>query len=890
MRAWVIYMASKRPRAHLLVLMLLMPMLAAPLLMFTPLVPNVGAEEAENDSALTGQEVDMELRLYHGAQYYLGTDLSYGDGDEQQTTIGASGSKEFLIDIDTLKAAMRIHSIDSGEEEAARLEFYASSGIGSSTLDGELRKGSTAIASGSEQVSSFTSQRYTMILDWEGSRTFEDLDEGDTFSLYLSTTGSDITFNYDDNDNDAHLEMRFQTVQHIEVSTEMLDLTTPDPGDRYNTREVPPYMVEEYARLYFWGTEGDVAFKNGDEFDGGVQDAFGSGNLDDVRVKIYREGEEADPYFNSLATPITDASTEGWVNYPAQVWEYASDSSELDPGNHYRLEVEVRDIQGHVFNRSITLKMEQYGVYMYLPDDDPDREVGVGASTEYSFTVRNTGGVTDVIKVKPSVIPNGWNISHDERSTGSLAPGSEATITFNLQAPDDVSRVAERVPITFTAESEGAPAVDERTFQLDTETLIGAQYNVDLHFDDDGTPVKDQEVQGLINQNNDYNFTLTNLGQDADTFTVEAFFPGTNSDLAAWDTFIVWDGTAYKDSAEVGPVARKGTDESVLELIVRVEPESAGSTERGMLSIKATSQSNTSAHDTIFMNISRVASIDLRTPSPGSGDDRKTGNAGNELVFLLNLQSFQTGERTYELSYTTSNGITGKFTDSGGTEQTIFDLDEKEIITLRFLAKLPTDLTYTEGDYLINLKVVDGEDNSIEDFLAVRVNIVQKVDFTLPSPPSSKQKAAPDDNIYFKLKIKNTGNKKDSFIVSLKKTPSGYEVDLSDNTVEVSPDQIVTVTITVRVDPDANNGDEEIIEVEVESATTQEKQTRKFTVEVESDFGERMTKVLEDYSWLLIFLFLAVGMGLYAWSRSGYEEYDEEDDTSGEGDDFNDWE
>jgi len=854
------------------------------------------APEAEID----GQSQLMELRLYRETEDKLTTDLDYGSGENNQIQLAPGQSVDFRLDRNLVEELI-LGSVDVDGNLVGTLDFYGSQDTitgGEAHLQATLFDGAIEIGQGETDNpidnGPWGSDHYEIDIDWTESKPYT-MGEDDLIILELENVDNEDTINLDyDSDNSAetHLTLRFQSVRCIEVSTEMLNLATPDiANDRVDSDHFEPNLPAEFARVFVWGSDEDDTDKDID-YTGGLLDSLGPQNIESVRVLIYRDGEKDDPYFDEAADH-ENSTDEDWLNYEAPAWDY-SEEPNLDWGSHYNAEVEITDIQGNLFNRSLTITMDHWGAFMYLPDEDPDGEVAIGGSREMNFKVLNSGGDPDTFTVTPSAVPANWTIVPEEREL-DINAGQEKEAQFTIYAPTDDEFVGDRAVIIFTAESEQAPSVQPKEFKITTTTTIGAQYEVECYFLAGDTVTTEKAVSAQMNKPNEFNFTLANLGQDTDSFEVEGLWPG---DISDWDVDFYFEdqGDSPENPYMVENIPRKDNDEpdqNKVEMIAVVEPATGGDDETALLTIRATSQGNTSAYHDIYLSVTRSKGVTLTTDKPHVAN----GIPGNPVTFDLTIESSQDGDHTYKLETpTTPSGISGRFTDSSGDTIKDITLEKDDRENIKFVTDdLPDDITYTSGGYLFSLRAEDVADSEVYFSLPVSFNIAQNVKFSMDTD-KSRQEGNPDGTITFKLEITNSGNTEDTFVITPKSIPGGYKLTIRPSaSVDILPEQTKEITIQVNIPDDALNGQKETIEIEVKATKADQTQTQKFTIEIKADFGERMQQVIED-NWYLLMLAPLLIIGYIVWSRSvAYDDEEEDDDldttpTSTVDEDFDDWE
>ena len=904
-------MDRTKPWSIALTLSLIIPALTLGLLVApAPLSPvgyAVAADYAGPCTAqaaeISDQSKEMELRLYRESEDRLTTDLDYGTGENNQIQLAPGQSVDFRLDR-TLVHEMILSSVDVGGDLVATLDFWGSTSSfsgGEANMMAILWDGSTEIGRGETDPpmdnTPLTSESYDIDIEWDDPWKGEDpsytVQEDHRFTLELINDDDQdsINFDYDiESDAETRLTMNFQSVACLEVSTEMLDLATDVVNDRIDTDHFEPNLPADHSKIFVWGSDDDDNDRDID-YDGGLLDSLGRDNLEEVRVLVYRDGEEENPYFDEEAD-LSNSTNDDWLNYEVDAWDYSEES--LDWGSHYNVEVQAIDLQGNIFNRIVPITMDQWGAYMYLPDDDPQGDVSIGGSRELVFRVRNSGGDPDTFTVSSSVVPNNWTLTPQDHEL-SINPGQEKEARFTLYAPTDDDFVGDSAVIIFTAESEQAPSVRPKEFKITTTTRVGAQYEVELYFLVGDTVTHENSVSAQMNKPNEFNFTLANLGQDTDSFEIEGIWPGDVFDWKA-DFYFETQGDLADNPYLVEDIPRKDNDDpdqNKAELVAVVEPATGGTIETARLTIKATSQGNTSSTHEIYLTVTRSKGVTLKSDKPYIAN----GVPNNPVTFDLTIESSQEGDHTYKLTANTPSGISGKFTDSSGSTLVDITLERDERKSIRYrVDDLPDDITYKDGGYVISLLAEDVADGDVRFPLSVSFNIAQNVKFSLDGG-KTRLEGSPDETIVFKLEITNDGNTQDTFVITTKSVPGGYGVKFSPSaTVVILPEQTKEITIQVSIPNDALNGQKRTVEIEVKATNADQTQTQKYTLEIKADFGERMQQAIED-NWYLLMLAPLLIIGYIVWSRSvAYEDEEEEgDETYGassparDDDDFDEW-
>ena len=156
-----------------------------------------------------------------------------------------------------------------------------------------------------------------------------------------------------------------------------------------------------------------------------------------------------------------------------------------------------------------------------------------GETVAYTFTLTNLGTLSDSFSLEESSI---WTTTLSADTTGELGPGESFTFTVSVIIPSEAEDGAQDVAF-ITATSANDPGVSASA-QATTIAVVEPQAGVDI------TPTE-ASLSGSPGETVAYTFTLTNLGNVADSFTLEvtstwtATLPVTaTGELGVGETFI----------------------------------------------------------------------------------------------------------------------------------------------------------------------------------------------------------------------------------------------------------------------------------------------------------------------------------------------------------------
>src|SRR5690606_19748222 len=108
---------------------------------------------------------------------------------------------------------------------------------------------------------------------------------------------------------------------------------------------------------------------------------------------------------------------------------------------------------------------------------------------------------------------SGWAAEVVPTNTGSLEPGASATLEVTVTVPD-AAEAGDTDVAAVTATSAGDNAVSDMA-ELTTTATVDVTYGVELS----ATPAA---LSGYVGTTVLYTVNITNLGSDADTFTLVA--------------------------------------------------------------------------------------------------------------------------------------------------------------------------------------------------------------------------------------------------------------------------------------------------------------------------------------------------------------------------------
>ncbi|MEC8997372.1 MAG: hypothetical protein VYE80_02780, partial [Candidatus Thermoplasmatota archaeon] len=429
-----------------------------------------------------GQEQDVALYLYtYNGIGRLHTMETGGHGDAEQVGIQPGSSVFFALNL-SLQSDLPVNSWRT--EVGFHIFLYANSAdFNSGHLNLYIRDGMTMTDDSSTVLASGDMNIPTVIQTNNGENVdiFWEDDYGPTYSF---VSGNYIVLELEnDGDNAVNLELdsgksgdapsRLMTstnpVRDIAVVTQSYNLATSDSGDRTDTEDFKPNLPSDISKMFVSGT---------------ALNAFGAYDITDFSVEVFDSNEDrlfiGETSSEAVGTDGDDSPDTNRFEDDV-VWNYNDPAN--PSGNHngkgiYTVRVSAVNQQGKEFSLDKSIQMDAYGVYLYTSEDD--QNVAVGAAVEYQIFVMNSGDEADQFTVEPSETSDNWVVEPSAWTSSALSPGDEEEVTFTISVSDSTEMVGKSAVVVFKAQSENVPSgiKDTATFDLETKTSVGAEYEV----------------------------------------------------------------------------------------------------------------------------------------------------------------------------------------------------------------------------------------------------------------------------------------------------------------------------------------------------------------------------------------------------------------------------
>ena len=824
----------------------------------------VSAEE------VSGQEQDVSLYLY--SQNGIGklhTRETGGHGDSEEVQIQPGGNVFFALNYslqDDLLAKSYRSDIgfhiylyaNSADWNAAHLNIFVRDGT--TMTNGEL------IASGDINIPTAlqSSNEVHVDIPWEDDYGPEYTFSMDHFIVIeLENDGTNaVNLELDtgkSGDSPSRLITSTNPVTDIEVTTESYNLETSDIEDKLLSTNFDPNLPSDLSKMFVSGE---------------ALNAFGTYDITRFQVTVF-DSDNNELFVGAKEIEEPDQNTGNNI-FDDIVWNY-NDPTE-PAGNHkgkgiYTIRVAAIDQQGNEFSLDKQVQMDAYGVYLSTPE--PEQSVAVGGEVEYQIFVLNSGDEMDSFTVEPSETSDNWVVSPETWTSNSLGPGDEQVFTFTISAADSTDMVGKNTVVVFTAQSQNS--VTPINFDLETKTLVGAEYELSLYFDDpeSGQAVSTLSAKGVAGEWNQYSLSIANQGQDTDSAQLLA-----QSVPPDWEIRFEYEDL-YDGSIIVDGIPRQGEGSNVVNVTVWAKPAQGGETETANIQLIGISQGNTTKSDTAILSLTRTFGLVLSVVPQGSSGIFVNKQAGESFNIDMLLESSVEDEHTVRLDVEDfPSGWSYNYKDENGATVTEVTLAGGESKALDLLVTIGSQASYNEEGYSFKAVASAITDSNLFGRQPIEVFLKLTEGFeALPVGGKYKETLGPGDRYNFQLNIVNNANGDDSFTVSAPSVPSGWRVVFPNKQiVDVPAGGSKTISIQITVSDDSRDGDSEVIEITIRSELSNEVQSQNFVIEVEQGFTDKLVTTFSEMWYIFAFLGLILAVGFVTYSRRDDDDWEYADE------------
>ncbi len=337
-----------------------------------------------------------------------------------------------------------------------------------------------------------------------------------------------------------------------------------------------------------------------------------------------------------------------------------------------------------------------------------------------------------------------------------LPPGESGQITMTVYTPavdEGTIALAGFYNITIRVDSEDGEDVQTKTFIVDLQPM----YVVTLALPgSDSKPVD-------VGENVTYQFTITNDGNEPDTFTFDVVDEDT-SPITGYGDQSGWAMIALLSDPqnEISSIDLEPGESRTMILTISVpnlaDPSFAKVLTLGITVIATSEQDNTVTDQfTTSTTINPIYSFTLTAV-----DATQEGFAGDTIRFTLKIKNKGTAQDTYNFDVTEYDSniftltpnppdtITGLPVDA--TDQSVFDVD---ITSDRDQAEL--------GSYTIRIMAISENDASVTQNITLTIDITGPIYTPYLWSSKTTKDANAGDTITFTLKVDNQGTSTDSY-------------------------------------------------------------------------------------------------------------------------------
>ena len=401
--------------------------------------------------------------------------LPLNDGDEVEFTLNPE-----------LKRDLKVKGVNFAAKNGLEVWLDARTPVvgGDSTITINILENNDIIATDSFTILTNDAQTLFRIPFTDGAKEYHTFSKGSIIRINLSVSDAPVTIMYEDSSNNGYLSLYCDPIQEngISVSAHHRDGTT---GAFY-----PNYPDEAQRYIEFRGT---------------VKDAFGPYDVFNVTITMQGAftGQEATYTYNAMDD---DGKFSLEYTYPAGM-----------TAKDYTYTAEVTINSGREFSKQNHLTMAEFGAYLECAE--PNGEGVPNEVVTFEIDVYNIGGASDIIELvaTPSPTLTGWVASFQGGSkTDTLLPGEVDTKTLEVTVSATAGKNEE-----CEVEVKGIPS-NNKNYYLNPAINVVSLPNVGFEFNPPAILEKQLPTNGGYA---DYEFTLRNVGQESDIYTVTGGSP-----------------------------------------------------------------------------------------------------------------------------------------------------------------------------------------------------------------------------------------------------------------------------------------------------------------------------------------------------------------------------
>ncbi|MDG6223903.1 MAG: CARDB domain-containing protein [Candidatus Thermoplasmatota archaeon] len=448
-----------------------------------------------------------------------------------------------------------------------------------------------------------------------------------------------------------------------------------------------------------------------------------------------------------------------------------------------------------------TLLKRTYGVSITSPGI---KYVDPGASTTYSFSVKNEGNDQDGYTLETVSVPSGFSASVDF-DTGKFAPGATKAATMTLQTPS--SALAQSYQIIVKASS----VTDNATSATRTITAIVNQTHK-LSISSDGVKEADITTTRVVQ----YGIRLTNLGNGEDQFSLSYYIPSQYI-TAGWSGDI-----STTTTSKVQP------DNSANVTFYAYTPTKSNNpavSSRGEFFINATSVGDNTVTRSVKVSCVVLPYYDIEIQN--NGPSTKSVDPDGSITFDFTVKNTGNDQDTFYMDLAYPNG----FQDSS-IEPSTLSLAAQASGTVTVTVN-PDEMTVKAKSYRFTLYANSTNGPSVNSVFFVSINRDYGIYLEAPTGATIPN-GQPAQTYKFPVRLQNKGNGVDTFDLSVAGETSKIDMEWT---------PLISATVTPQVQSDSTFE----FNVTVSAPSNATMGTYRFRVDATSNGGST-TKVL----WLSV--------------------------------------
>jgi uncharacterized membrane protein len=464
----------------------------------------------------------------------------------------------------------------------------------------------------------------------------------------------------------------------------------------------------------------------------------------------------------------------------------------------------TKDTETSPAEHSDTITVEIVMIKLEVKTTDDTEDVtpnlsGDKATVEYDIQIWNKGLEADSFTIESSKINHAQYVKLSSENTPSVSPDSSATITVTIEIDNRKTKTSATDPsyphlltrITATSNKD-----DTKSEYIELTTRIKQAYGVELSVPDD--TVETGETFTGNNRVVTYDIDVKNIGTGIDDFELE--ISGENKDWGSLSRSSV-DSVDKDDTETVTLTVKIPKDESQGDVPLTVRAVSRGD--------DSLFDDTEDEYDDLLLTTKVTQYYDVHIPSPTTTYTALPGETISYPDFTVKNRGNGQDDVRVETEGSEDLDWSPKIVDKTLGKAGAADSSATVIIT----TTIPTDMR--AGTYFINISLQsDTPTGYIDhvDLLTFVIKVDQVYDIDVSTEDASKD-ADPGRTLIYKMKIKNRGNGRDTFDLSVTGTKADWiEFEDGEDSITLEPDDSTIIDVIVTIPSLSSVSDLEDIE------------------------------------------------------------------------------